>query len=189
MVRGWAIHVSRSDPDFDTAFGDWRNIQMDETEMVMRKTTVTHVCDRCGGEVIFDGEESSPSTRNRALVEYGWHQIFAHSFGIGVRSKEEKRDLCSQCHMKFELFMNDPKAVIEKIMQLTGEMVEAFDHTVELSVSIDTLPVDPVEDVDARPPHPPHGIGRWVGQDWCDTCDKEASTIPDSRSDSQSTVG
>ena len=77
---------------------------MGETEIVMRETVVTYVCDRCGEKTVFNGDKISVETRIAELIEQGWMRVHVGgspdspgSFVSSDPSHRWYRDLCGSC--------------------------------------------------------------------------------------------
>ena len=77
---------------------------MGETEMAMRETVVTYVCDRCGKKTVFDGDKISAETRVSELIEQGWLRVHIGGspdsdvdFVSSDPSHRWYRDLCGSC--------------------------------------------------------------------------------------------
>ena len=76
---------------------------MGETEMAMRETVVTYVCDRCEQKMVFSGDKISAETRNAELTEQRWSRVHIggspESTGnlVSFDASQWYRDLCGSC--------------------------------------------------------------------------------------------
>ena len=79
-----------------------------------KSSTIEYKVDRCGEQRLYVGNESSPESREQALLGEGWTRITTGSITEHweqARGKVGKQlfnyDLCAQCTIEFSLFMDD----------------------------------------------------------------------------------
>jgi len=87
-----------------TDFGCKRNVDLGETEMVMRKTTVIYSCDWCGARYEFDGEKLDRSFILDELGKAGWRTIKIGR--IGRSSTDFSKHLCPVCMKGFAKYLD-----------------------------------------------------------------------------------